>query len=294
MLNFEKKLYAFIDKYLHVIVAFAVSAVVLFMNRQVLYCVRPYTGADMWEASEVFVHSPLYILFLRTIWIGMFNGSYEWYYMCFWIFTYSTAVLGAIIFYQYKHKLVSAFVFYCIALITPVALLYGPVMAHTDGICMTLILAGVLVGRYIPAKLRWIPLIAVSSIAVALQTNYIFAALILVIYGLLKKKKEFVYVPCIALVLSLHLNIAAGSFMGFSVSESIPMVFRFFYISQGTGTVFSSVFSWICYMIFWNGYWIAMPCLFGAFTFPKKAPIYTLVHILIFFFSVTVFLNGYF
>jgi len=294
MLNFEKKLYAFIDKYLHIIVAFAVSAVVLFMNRQVLYCVRPYAGADMWEASEVFVHSPLYVLFIRTIWIGLFEASYEWYYVCFWIFTYSVAALGAMVYYQFKRKMVSAFLFYCIALITPVALLYGPVMAHMDGICMTLILLGVLIGRYTPEKLRFLPLTVGASIAIALQTNYIFAVLILVIYGLIKKKKEFVYVPCISVALSLFLNIAAGSFMGFSVAESIQMVFRFFYISQETGTFFSSIFSWVCYMIFWNGYWIAMPCLFGAFISRKKAPMYVLVHILIFFFSITIFLNGYF
>ena len=299
MLTIEKKIYAVIDKYLHFIIAFFVAGVVLFMNRQTLYCFRPYEGADMWEASKVFVHSPMYVFFVRKVWIELFNGNYDLYHKLFWPFTYSVAFLGATIFHFYKskvgssHTIVNTFIFFCFALITPLALLYGPVMLHMDGISMTLILVGILLEKCFTTKMKWFPLMIGFTLAISLQTNYIFCALILIIYGLIKKEKKNVCIPLAGIIFSLILNILIGIYMGFSGTESIYMIFRFFYISQGTGTIFSSVFSWILYMIFWNGYWIGMFFLFVGFAKPKKAPVCILGHIILFFLGITIFFNGY-
>lgn len=299
MLPIEKKIYGFIDKYLHFIVAFVVAGVVFFMNRQTLYCVRPYEGADMWEASKVFVHSPFYVLFIRKIWIELFSANSKLYYMFFWLFSYSVAFLSAAVYHRYKRKIASSHsltnttIFFCLALITPMTLLYGPVMLHVDGISMTLILLSVLFSKYVPSKIQWLPPVIGFTIAIALQSNYVFGALALMIYGFVKKEKSFVYIPLMSIACSIILNLLVGIGMGFSVTESIYMIFRFFYISQATGTFFTSVLSWILYMLFWNGYWMGMLFLFMAFISPKKAPIYGLFHIILFFFSITIFFNGY-
>lgn len=299
MLTFEKKLYAWIEKYLHFIIAFFVCGVVLFMNRQVLYCFRPYEGADMWEASEVFVHSPIYVLFLRKIWIELFEGNYDLYHMLFWPFSYSVAILSSILLYQYRKKTDKSYVmkntvlYFSFALITPLALLYGPVMVHVDGIVMTLILTGILLGKCMKGKSRWFPIVISCALAVSLQTTYYLGMFLLLIYGLIKKKIVFVWVPIIILMLSIGFNVIAGLCMGVGIGHSLYMIFRFFIISQATGTVFRSVLSWASYMVFWNGYWLGMLMLFGAFVTPNKAPIRILGHIMLFFFSVSIFFNGY-
>ncbi len=299
MLTIEKKVYRFIDKYLHFIVALVVAVVVLFMNRQTLYCVRPYAGADMWEASEVFVHSPLYVMFLRKVWIELFSADYNLYHMSFWIFSYSTAFLGAVVFHQYKkkrdlsHSIINTTVFFCFALITPLTLLYGPVMLHMDGISMTLILLSILLSKYLPSNVRWIPCMVGFTLVIALQSNYVFGALALIIYGVFWKRKSFVYIPLVSIVCSIILNLIVGICMDFSAAESMHMILRFFYMSQATGKAFTSILSWILYMIFWNGYWLGMYFLFKAFTLPQKAPVYVFCHIALFFFGVTIFFNGY-
>ena len=299
MLKIEKKIYAFIDKYLHFIIAIVICGVVLFMNRQVLHCVRPYEGADMWEASGVFVHSPLYILFIRKIWIELFSGDYVLYHVVFGLFTYTVALLGAILLYRHQQKttsknsLLTATIFFCIASITPLALLYGPIMSHTDGIAMTMILLGFLISTCLRGNLKWLPFILGLTFAVSLQSNYIFFAIAMVIYGLIQKRKTMIYIPPISILLSIFLNLLLGVSMEFSAIESLQKAFRFFYISQATGTYFSSIASWVSYMIFWNGYWLGMICLFMAFISSTKRVLYTFFHIALFFFSVTIFLNGY-
>lgn len=300
MLSIEKKIYNFVDKYLPYIVALVVAVIVLFMNRQVLYCVRPYEGADMWEASNVFVHSPVYVFFLRKIWIELFDGSYERYRMIFWVFSYSVAVLAAIIFCQRKRNnlradvLNKAVVLFCVTLITPLSLLYGPVMLHMDGMAMTLILMGVVLSNMVGSKWKWFPFGVGFTLAIAIQINYIFLAVAIVIYSLIKKKKNLAVVTLACVAFSFMLNVLIGSCMGFSVTESLYMIVRFLYISQATGTIFTSVCSWILYMVFWNGYWIGMLGLFAAFEFSKKIPLYTLLHTILFFFATVIFFNGYF
>lgn len=299
MLSIEKKLYAFIDKHLHLIVAMVVAAVVFFLNRQVLHCVRPHEGADMWEASNVYVHSPLYTLLIRILWINLFSGNYDLYHVFFWPFSYCVAFLAATLLHRERKKVcpthtsVNTTIFFCIALITPLALLYGPVMLHMDGISVSLILLGTFCCNYLPKKVRILPMTMGLTLAVSLQSCYAFFALGLIIYGVFKKKRTCVSIPLISVALSFMLNLLVGTIMGYSATESLHMIFRFFYISQATGAFFSSFLSWLLYMLFWNGYWIGMLSLFAAFLFPKRAPAYALLHIVMFFFSVSIFLNGY-